>query len=79
MKELQKFLKIVFKGQASSILKMEDYQLDEEISEFPWNPEDRNQQFEKDAEGNIGVSTKGTKKLPEQWTRVISIYGDDLT
>ena len=56
------------------IKKMEfNYDLDQEISEHPWDPVLAANQ--PDAHP---TEIRGTRRLPERWIRVISVHHDDL-
>ena len=50
-----------------------NFDLDQEISEHPWDPLQAANQPDADPAG-----TRGRRKLPELWTRVISVHHDDL-
>ena len=50
-----------------------NFDLDQEISEHPWDPLQAANQPDADP-----AVTRGRRKLPELWTRVISVHHDDL-
>ena len=49
------------------------------MSEFVWNQDELDAEQEGVVVEHEGQVTKTSRKLPEVWTRIISIYGDDLT
>ena len=48
--------------------------LDQEISEHPWDPYEAANQPDVNPTEN-----RGRRRIPEQWTRVISVHHDDLS
>ena len=48
--------------------------LDEEISELPWD-----QVFAANQPDTHPTDGRGRRRLPEQWTRVISVHHDNLS
>ena len=56
-----------------------DHILEDEVSEFVWKPIGNEDQQEDDRYDRGAIVTKTSRKLPEVWTRVISIFGDNLT
>ena len=54
-------------------------ELDQELSEHVWNPHDRARLEDEVRDADPSLSKRGAPKIPEQWSRVISVYGDDLT
>ena len=52
--------------------------LEEELSEFNWRPHNVEDGENDEADFPPGVSKRGAKKVPETWTRIISIYNDNL-
>ena len=55
-----------------------DHQIEEEVSEYNWNPVDHEANFDTNSIEDEEVQIKASRKLPEVWTRVMSIYGDNL-
>ena len=53
-------------------------QLEEELSEYPWDPVAREAVNQVDEDEALEGQSKKSRKLPEQWTRVISVFGDNL-
>ena len=51
-----------------------DFELEQEISEHPFDPAQAAQMPDVNP-----VETRGRPRLPELWTRVISVHHDDLT
>jgi len=58
---------------------MNEFKFGEEISEYQWNPAEREGNIGDGGDAEAGLSKKSSRKLPEVWTRVISLFGDDLT
>ena len=48
--------------------------LDQEISEHPWDPYEAANQPDANPTEN-----RGRRRVPEQWTRVVSVHHDDLS
>ena len=55
-----------------------DLEVEEEISEYLWNPQEQFQHEEAGEEQAEDGAKRGAKLVPEQWTRVISIFTDNL-
>ena len=51
-----------------------DFELEQEISEHPWDPAQADP-----LQTANPMEMRGRPKLPELWTRVISVHHDDLT
>ncbi len=51
-----------------------DFDLDQEISEHPWDPMQAAELPDVNPK-----ETRGRRKLEEMWTRVISVHHDDLS
>ena len=49
------------------------------MSEFVWNQDELDAEQDGVGVEHEGQGTKASRKLPEVWTWIISIYGDDLT
>lgn len=60
------------------IIKMLNFIIEDEISEAYWDKQARPEDQAQEEGDPSGEATKSSRKLPEVWTRVISIYGDDL-
>lgn len=53
--------------------------IEDEISEFDWRPQIGGEDAGGEDADSLAHSKRGAPKIPEQWTWVISIYGDDLS
>ena len=58
---------------------MLNFNIEEEISEVYWNKQGDQEDLPHEEADPSGAATKSSRKLPEVWTRIISVYGDDLS
>ena len=57
---------------------MDGFNLEEELSEQFWDRPHRPEVAAEEDQDEIGGQVPSTRKLPEVWTRVFSVYGGDI-